>query len=59
MRSLKATCDKLRLKFKIVANVTPPPYPKYFLIVFKRFTKITFVRSRGTVSPGHPQWRRP
>jgi len=26
-----------------------PPYPKYFLIVFRRFKIMTFVRSGGTV----------
>jgi len=34
-----------------------PPYPQYFLIGFRRFIKMTFVRSGGTVPPS-PPWRR-
>jgi len=35
-----------------------PPYPKHFLIGFRRFIKMAFVRSRGTVSPIPPVPRR-
>jgi len=34
----------------MVGDVTPP-YPQYFLSGFRRFTKMIFVRSGGTVTP--------
>jgi len=34
--------------------MSPLPYPQYFLIGFRRFTKMTFVRSGGTVPPSPP-----
>jgi len=43
----------------MVVDVTLPPYPQYFLIGFRRFTKMTIVRSEGIVSPQSPPWRRP
>jgi len=34
----------------MVDDVTPP-YPQYFPFGFRRFSKLTFVRSGGTVPP--------
>jgi len=39
----------------MVGDVNPPlPYSQYFLIGFRRFTKITFVDSGGECSPEWP-----
>jgi len=44
----------------MVDDVTSPSCPQYFLIGFRRFTKITFERSGGRLyPPSPPQWRRP
>jgi len=55
---LKNSCDKLRLKFKN-GWWRYPPYPLYFFIGFRRFTKMTFVRSGGNVPPKSPRGATP
>jgi len=53
IRSLKTTCDKLRQKFKY-GWWRHPPIPPIFSHRFKRFTKLTFVRSGGDCFPQSP-----
>jgi len=43
----------------MVGDVALPTYPQFFLIGFRRFTKMAFVRSgEGGCSPSVPPWLR-